>query len=126
MSGGDYITTDISRQAPRAPKASLTSSFIGSKVVTRIHLSFSASTTVRSFAPGRSRRSRRPESPSGSPRRRRASEAVVDRLAQALVRNGHDGDAVCVRGIERPQMREQVCGGFDQVAPRGEIEHYRS
>src|SRR6266516_2581123 len=43
-------------------------------------------------------------------------EGVVDGLAKAVVRDRHHGDAVVICNIERAQMREQVCGGFDQIA----------
>ena len=56
---------------------------------------------------------------------RRAAEPVVDRLAETFMRHRHHGDGGRAGGIERAQMREQIGGGLDQVAARGEVEHAR-
>ena len=53
----------------------------------------------------------------------RPCEAVIDRFAQARVRDWHhrDGGGAC--GIERAQVGEQVGGRFDEIAARRQIEH---
>ena len=61
--------------------------------------------------------------PTSCARRGRACEPVVDRFAEARVRDRHhrDGGGAC--GIERAQVGEQIGGGFDQIAARREVEH---
>ena len=56
--------------------------------------------------------------PTSCARGGRPCETVIDRFAQARVRDRHhrDGGGAC--GIERAQVGEQVGGGFDQIAAR--------
>src|SRR5262249_58297240 len=58
-------------------------------------------------------------------RRGGAREAVVDRLAQAGVRDWHNRDRGDAGGIECAQMQKEIGGGLDQVAARGEVEPER-
>ena len=63
--------------------------------------------------------------PTSWARRRGALEPVVDRFAEALVRDRHDGDGGGAAAVERAQMREQVGGRLDQIAARREVERRR-
>src|SRR5690242_20526008 len=57
-----------------------------------------------------------------SSRCRGAPEAIVDCLAQAVMRHLHYRDALRTGSIQHAQMREKVCSGLDQVAARRQIE----
>src|SRR5262249_26822298 len=56
--------------------------------------------------------------------RRRAFEPVVDRLAKARGRNRHNGDGGGAYAIERTQVNNQVCCGFDQVPGQRQVCHF--
>src|SRR5262245_14281593 len=57
-------------------------------------------------------------------RRCRAVEAIVDRLAQAVMRHLHYRDALRTGSVERAQMREQVGCGLYQVPAWRQIKHW--
>src|SRR5687767_7765103 len=59
------------------------------------------------------------------PRRRRAVQAVVDRLAETGARHRHDGDGRGAAGVEHAQVGEQIGGGLDQIAAWREVEPAR-
>src|SRR5262245_3967012 len=63
--------------------------------------------------------------PTSRTRRGGTLQAVVDRLAQTLVRHRHHRDGRDPRGVERAQVREQVGGGLDQVTARREVQRQR-
>src|SRR5262245_6540415 len=55
--------------------------------------------------------------------RRGALEAIVDRLAQAVMRHLHDRDALGAGSVERAQMREKIGSSLDEVPARRQVEH---
>src|SRR5262245_7549726 len=83
--------------------------------------------------PGRGRKPANPESSreAGVPVGRSGSwrggarQSVVDRLAQAVARDRHHGDAGDAGAVERAQVRKQVGGRLDEVATRREVERGR-
>src|SRR5690242_11923989 len=55
--------------------------------------------------------------------RRGAAQPVVDRRAQALLGNGHDGDARELRPVGGAKRGEEIGGGFDEVAGAAQPLH---
>src|SRR6516165_5889115 len=52
-----------------------------------------------------------------------AAQAIVDRLAQPLVRDRHDRDRARVPRIESTKIAEKIARGFSEIAARGQIHH---
>ena len=53
-----------------------------------------------------------------------ALEPIVDGLAQARARDRHDRDGRGACGIEGPQVREKIGGGFDEIPALREVQRH--